>query len=97
MGILALKAMAERRWQKGEERTYKKAWYLPLDNEEDALKGLRFTLSHPVTSAIPPGDEGLFSMALRLAKDVRPLKSKEVLEMKERAMNTEPLFSYPMG
>jgi len=96
MGILALKAMAERRWHKGEERTYEKTWYLPLEKEEDALKGLRFTLSHPVTSAVPPGDEKLFSMALRLAKDITPMKKREIREMKERAMRTEPLFSYPM-
>jgi aryl-alcohol dehydrogenase-like predicted oxidoreductase len=96
MGILALKAMAERRWEEGEERTSEKTWYLPLQNEEDALKGLRFTLSHPVTSAIPPGDEALFSMALRLAKDIRPMKNSEIREIKERAMRTEPLFSYPM-
>lgn len=96
MGILALKAMAERRWEEGEARTNTKTWYLPLQNEDDALKGLRFTLSHPVTSAIPPGDEELFSMALRLAKDIRPMKNREIRDIKERAMNTEPLFSYPM-
>lgn len=94
MGILALKAMAERPWHEDDQRNYEKAWYKPLDKEEDALKGLRFTLSHPITAAIPPGDENLFSMALRLSKDIRPMSADEVLEIKERAMQTDPLFSY---
>ncbi|MEX0986703.1 MAG: aldo/keto reductase [Bacteroidales bacterium] len=94
MGILALKAMAYRPWQEGAERSVEKVWYEPLTNEDDARRGLRFTLSHPVTSAIPPGHEDLFSMALRLAADFSPMKKKEIMEMKEKAMNTEPLFSY---
>lgn len=96
MGILALKAMAQRRWEKGEDRAGRKTWYLPLESEKDALKGLRFSFSHPITSALPPGDEKLFSLALRLAKDIRPMKESEIMEMKERGMRTEPLFSYPM-
>lgn len=97
MGILALKAMAYRPWQEGADRTVKKAWYEPLTDKEDARKGLRFTLSHPVASAIPPGDEALFSMALRLATEFKPMDDAEILEMKEKAMNTQPLFKYPMS
>jgi len=95
MGILALKSMAYRPWPDGAEKTVEKAWYEPLTNEEDARKGLYFTLSHPVTAAIPPGDEHLFSMGLRLAKDFNPMDEAEILEMKQKAMDTEPLFSYP--
>jgi len=96
MGILALKAMAWRRWEKGEERTNEKTWYKPLPNADEANKGLRFTLSHPVTAAIPPGHEDLFSMALELAKDFQPMAEEEIREVKEKAMNTEPIFRYPM-
>lgn len=94
MGILALKAMANRPWQEGEERFTGKTWYRPLNNREDARRGLRFTLSHPVTAAIPPGDENLFSMALRLASEFEPMTGEEILDMKERAMNNMPIFSY---
>ena len=97
MGILALKAMARQRWPEGAERTIKKAWYEPLMDREDARKGLRFTLSHPVTAAIPPGDENLFSMALPLAAEFKPMSDEEILEMKKMAMNAEPLFSFPMA
>lgn len=95
MGILALKAMAWRPWEEGEERTIEKAWYKPLPPEE-ANQGLRFTLSHPVTAAIPPGDENLFSLALKLAADFKPMKQKEITAIKERGMKTQPLFTYPM-
>lgn len=96
MGILALKAMAWRPWEEGEEKTSSKLWYKPLPGPDDANKGLRFTLSHPVTSAIPPGHEDLFSMALKLATDFKPMNKKEIKSIKEKAMKTNPIFRYPM-
>ncbi len=96
MGILALKSMAWRRWEEGEERTISKTWYKPHTDPKEANKGLRFTLSHPVTAAIPPGHEDLFSMALKLAKDFKPMEKEEIKAMKEKALQTEPMFRYPM-
>ena len=96
MGILALKAMAWRRWEEGEERSIDKTWYRPLTDKEEAREGLRFTLSHPVTAAVPPGHEDLFSMALGLAADFKPMNEKEIMAIKEKAMKTDPIFSYPM-
>lgn len=96
MGILALKAMAWRPWEKDEERTNKKTWYKPFPSREEAAKGLQFTLSHPVTAAIPPGDEKLFSMALGLAREFKPMSEEEALAIKEKALKTAPLFRYPM-
>ena len=96
MGILALKAMAWRRWEEGEERTIDKTWYKPLTDKEQAREGLRFTLSHPVTAAIPPGHEDLFSMALGLATEFKPMADAEIGAIKEKAMLTDPIFSYPM-
>jgi len=96
MGILALKAMAWRRWEEGEERTIDKTWYRPLTKPEEAREGLRFTLSHPVTSAIPPGHEDLFSMALGLARDFSPMDEEDIQKIKKKALMTEPLFRYPM-
>ena len=75
MGILCLKAMAKGQLE-GEGR-YEKCWYEPLDDPDEAQLGLRFTLSHPVTAAIPPGDEGLFQMAVKLARDFTPLTDDE--------------------
>lgn len=93
MGILALKAMAKGPWPEEADRSaYPKCWYEPLMTAEDITMGLRFTLSHPVTAAIPPGDERLFMQALALANKLKPLDQSEVLEIKEKALNGNPLF-----
>jgi hypothetical protein len=57
--------------------------------------GLRFTLSHPVTAAIPPGDEKLFAMALKLAAGLEPLSSDEAESIKAKGLAQAPLFRYP--
>jgi predicted aldo/keto reductase-like oxidoreductase len=95
MGILCLKAMAKGPWPEGATKRYAKCWYEPLDAPEDAAMGLRFTLSHPVTAAIPPGDEGLFELALKLAKDFEPLSPAEIETVKTRGLAAVPLFRYP--
>ncbi|MFB3904429.1 MAG: aldo/keto reductase [Acidobacteriota bacterium] len=95
MGILALKAMAKTRIPRGQKRPFEKCWYEPLADREQALAGLRFTLSHPVTAAIPPGDENLFRMALDLAAHFTPLKPEEAEAIKRQGLATQPLFKYP--
>lgn len=95
MGILALKAMAKSRIAQGEAKPYAKCWYTPLDDPESAMKGLRFTLSHPVTAAIPPGDEKLFRMALELAPKFTPLSPEEAEALKIEALKLDPIFRFP--
>lgn len=98
MGILALKAMARGPWAEGADKTkYPKCWYEPLSTKEDITMGLRFTLSHPVTSALPPGDETLFRMALNVSDNLTPLSKDEVLVIKEKGLKENPLFKYPMS
>ncbi len=95
MGIIALKAMAKGRWPQGSDRTrYPKAWYEPLTTDEQILKGLRFTLSHPITTAIPPGEEELFMAALRLIDQFEPLTREEAEHIRQLASTWDPLFSY---
>jgi predicted aldo/keto reductase-like oxidoreductase len=95
MGILALKAMAKGPWARGAGHPFPKCWYEPLSNPEEAMMGLRFTLSHPVTAAIPPGDENLFEMALGLARRFTPLTTAEAESIKQKGLLGEPLFRYP--
>jgi aryl-alcohol dehydrogenase-like predicted oxidoreductase len=95
MGILALKAMARGPWQEGADRTeYPKCWYEPLMSPEDITMGLRFTLSHPVTAAIPPGEEKLFRQALSVSANLKPLKKSEIQAIKEKALKGVPLFRF---
>jgi aryl-alcohol dehydrogenase-like predicted oxidoreductase len=95
MGILCLKAMAKGPWPEAATKRYAKCWYEPHDAPAEAEMALRFTLSHPVTAAIPPGDEGLFSMALKIAAAFEPLSPAEIEAMKGRGMAGNPLFRYP--
>lgn len=95
MGLLALKAMAKGPWPKNADRTkYPKCWYEPLTTTEDILMGLRFTLSHPITAAVPPGDENLFKLALSVKDRIMPLSQPEIDLIKQKALKGEPLFSY---
>jgi aryl-alcohol dehydrogenase-like predicted oxidoreductase len=96
MGIIALKSMANGPWpEQNDHKGYEKCWYEPLETDEDIKMGLRFTLSHPVTTLIPPGEEKLFMTALRLAPDLKPLEKNEVEAIKAKAQLGEPLFRFP--
>lgn len=89
---LALKAMAQTRWQKDEQRTYRKTWYRPLDQPAMVEKAMRFTLSEDVTSAIPPGEEKLFRMAIEAARRFKPLSAAERKALLASAAGIEPIF-----
>lgn len=96
MGIIALKSMAKGPWPADADRSkYKKCWYEPLSNEEDILNGLCFTLSHPITSAIPPGEPVLFRTALNLRDKIKPLKEGEIEILRTKALKGNALFKYP--
>jgi aryl-alcohol dehydrogenase-like predicted oxidoreductase len=92
---LALKALAHTPWAEGEEKAYPKCWYRPVSDRELARTSLYFTLSQPITAAIPPGDERLFSMALDLACDFLPLTQGEQVAVLESAKGITPIFRYP--
>ena len=97
MGILALKSMAKCPWPKEVEKKMPKCWYEPLDEPDEAMMGLRFTLSQPVTAAIPPGNENLFKMALGLASQFKPLNPSEAIDLKAKGLVEEPIFRYTRG
>ena len=54
---------------------------------------MRFTLSRPVTAAVPPGDRTLFRRAVALAGSFSPLSPDEEVELKRRAEALAPIFS----
>lgn len=96
MGIIALKSMAKGPWPQDADRSkYKKCWYEPFTSEEDIKMALRFTLSHPVTDVITPGEPELFKKALSLRDRLQPLRKKEVEAIKAKASGISPLFRYP--
>jgi len=62
-GILAIKALAKRPLREGEPKKWEKCWYAPVDSLPEARAALAFTLSQPVTAAVPPGHAELLWMA----------------------------------
>jgi aryl-alcohol dehydrogenase-like predicted oxidoreductase len=90
---LALKAMARTQWPEGTtERPFAKCWYEPVTDPVEASLALRFTLSQPITAAIPPGEERLFRMAIEIAEKFQPVTEEEIAELKRRAAGLKPIF-----
>ncbi|MEE2754098.1 MAG: aldo/keto reductase [Candidatus Latescibacterota bacterium] len=91
MGKLALKALARGRIPKGGDRPYDRCWYEPVDDPDLAKLALRFTLSQPITAAIPPGDPGLFEMAVKLVQNFSPITEGDIAFLKDQATEVTPL------
>ena len=91
---LALKGMVRGPWQDGDPRRseYPKAWYEPLADRAEAEAALRYTLSLPITSALPPGDIRLFRMAADIADSFTPLSDAEHQAIHAQAQTEKPLF-----
>jgi aryl-alcohol dehydrogenase-like predicted oxidoreductase len=91
---LALKALARQRWPRNDpsRKKYRKCWYQPLSERREARLGLYFTLSQPVTAAIPPGEESLFRMALDLAMSFKPISAQDLEKAKQMAQSLNPVF-----
>ncbi|MBT4499569.1 MAG: aldo/keto reductase [Gemmatimonadetes bacterium] len=89
---LALKGMAFGKFPEGKEKVYKKCWYEPIDDMEMASLALRFTLSQPITAALPPGEAELFRMALEIGEKFTPITEEETEELRRRSAEAEPFF-----
>jgi len=94
MACLALKALAERPWQAGDNKeAFPNCWYRPASDPRIAELALRFTLSQPVTAAIPPGEEALLRMALDIASRFAPITSDQLAELREIARTRRSIFT----
>ena len=91
-GILALKALAKRKWKQEEKRNWSKCWYAPVESQEEAALALRFTLSKPVTAASTPGHPEFLWWACDIADNFKPLSKEEELLLKEKSRGLEPVF-----
>jgi len=93
-GILCLKSMAKTVWPAAEKQNHPepKCWYQPAAFPHEASMGLRWTLSHPITAAIPPGDERYFRLAMDVAQNYKPLDAQEEQALLSGAAGVEPIF-----
>jgi aryl-alcohol dehydrogenase-like predicted oxidoreductase len=94
MGVLALKSMAKTVWPAEQKQNHPqpKCWYQPAGFPDEASLGLRWTLSHPITAAIPPGDERYFRLAMDVAQNYKPIEAHEEQALLSGGKGVEPLF-----
>jgi len=94
VALLALKALARQRRPKEDpdKKKYSKCWYQPITDPHEAEICFRFTLSQPITAAIPPGEEALFRRAIDLAMKFKPITPQEEQEVKALAADMNPIF-----
>ncbi len=97
MSVLALKALARHKWPPNDplRREYGKCWYRPVTDPYEAKLALRFTLSLPVSAAIPPGEAACFDMAMDLAAEFEPITPEETATLKNlvESFKTDPIFT----
>jgi aryl-alcohol dehydrogenase-like predicted oxidoreductase len=92
LGRLALKSMAHMLRPEDDDRSkYGKCWYVPIDDPHLGELALRYTLSLPLTAALPPGEEELFKRALKVAENFEPLSSEEEAELEAAAAGVTPI------
>jgi aryl-alcohol dehydrogenase-like predicted oxidoreductase len=94
MSILALKAMAKTVWPTDQKKNHPepKCWYRPAAFPDEASLGLRWTLGHPITAALPPGEEKYFRLAMDVAQNYKPLEHHEEQALLAKATGVEPIF-----
>jgi len=94
MARLALKGLARQRWPKDDpnRRKWSKVWYQPVSDPREQDLALRFTLSLPVTAAVPPGEKEFFWRAVEIASNFKLITDAEKDELKSLAQSLEPLF-----
>jgi len=94
MGILALKGMAKTTWSEAEksDHPHPKCWYEPADFPHQAALGYRWTLSQPITAAMPPGDERYFRLGLEIGQRFKPVTKHESAKLMASAAGVNPIF-----
>jgi len=94
MGILALKGMAKSTWTESQksDHPHPKCWYEPADFPHQAALGYRWTLSRPITAAIPPGDERYFRLAMEIGQQFKPINNRESAKLMASAAGVNPIF-----
>ena len=73
-------------------KQYPNCWYRPITDPHEAKLAMTFTLSQPVTAALPPGDERLFKTALDLVSDIKPITQQQIEKLTALASTLTPIF-----
>ena len=93
MALVAIKTFAKRKWKdKDESKRAPSCWYCPVETYEEALLGLRFTLSHGVSVALTAGCEEVFDWACKAAQEFTPIEDDELNELIAKTEDFEAIF-----
>jgi hypothetical protein len=94
MGIMAIKGMAKTTWPQSlrNDHPHEKCWYEPADFPHEAALGYRWTLSQPITAAMPPGDERYFRLGMDIGQNFVPLTNQEGQKLMASAAGVNPIF-----
>ena len=91
---MAIKGLAQQPWPEKDplRETYKKCWYKPIVDPQEAELALRWTLSQPITAAVTPGEEELFRRAVDIGLRFTPITKDEEARLKAMAEKLKPIF-----
>jgi aryl-alcohol dehydrogenase-like predicted oxidoreductase len=95
IGVIAIKAIASSRWEKGKDHHEYHTWYKPFDDEEAMAIGIRFALSQEGVATYPMAcDVRLWPKILKIGETFRPMTEEEQRRAVEyvRARGAYPLF-----
>ena len=94
VGIMAIKGMAKTTWPESISRDHphEKCWYEPGDFPHEAALGYRWTLSQPITAAMPPGDERYFRLGMDIGQNFTPVTNQEERKLMASAAGVNPIF-----
>lgn len=93
VGVMAIKAVAERPWHEGEPHSG--PWYKPDNDPAEIARGVRFTLSQPVTCIVTPGNLGWLDRTLDAVAAFEPMDDAEQAALIEARAGREPIFDGP--
>ena len=91
---MALKGMPKTTWSESQKKDHPhpKCGYEPAAFPEEAALGLRWTLSQPITGAIPPGDERYFRLGMEVGQNFQPIAAPEQERLLAAARGVTPIF-----
>jgi aryl-alcohol dehydrogenase-like predicted oxidoreductase len=94
MAVLALKTAARQKWPEdhAQRDLYDKCWYEPLTKPREINLALKFTMSQPVTAALPPGDESLWRAVVHEAMNLSPLTEQDRKQLEAMAQPLDTIF-----
>jgi len=92
--VLCLKGLCRQRRERGQKRVYEKCWYEPITDEQEGEMALRWTLSQPVTAAVPPAAESLFWRGLEIGQKFSPITDEETEKLQKMSKPLRPLFTF---